>query len=153
MRVDLLELNRRGGEDFDGLSEVEKDLYSLLVLALLSEMEGFEHCFFTDHNARIPRVISLLDAASSPNVRPVREMHDWIERELATRDPAHVEEFILRERHSTIVDCWGKDFLEGLQPMWAAVASYLKDGRGVEIVDGASPSASLEDEGQPGPGA
>ena len=141
MKVDLLELNQRGDEDFDGLSETEKDLYSLFELDALSQMEGFEHYFITDRNVRLARIISLLDAAGSLNVRPVREMYDWIERELGTWDPDAVEDFIFRDENSIRVDRWGHDFDQGLQPMWAAVTSYLKDHRGVEIADEASPSA------------
>jgi hypothetical protein len=113
-------------------------------------MEGFEHYFITDRNIRLARIISFLDAADSPNVRPVREMCDWIERELGTWEPDAVCDFVFLDENSVRVDRWGRDFDQGLQPMWVAVTSYLKDHRGIELADEV---ARLDDvSGRPRPG-
>ncbi len=75
--LDLLDIDRRGNEDFEALSEVEKNLYVLLLFFTLHDMEGITH-FFSHHAHHLPRLLAFLADAEAPNWRAVSDLTQFL---------------------------------------------------------------------------
>jgi hypothetical protein len=78
VRLELLDINRRGDESFDTLGDVEKDLYVLFLFVTLHEMEGITH-FFSHHPHHVARLLAFLAAVEAPNASALEALAAFFE--------------------------------------------------------------------------
>jgi hypothetical protein len=76
-KLDLLDIDRRANEDFGALTEVERNLYVLLLFFALHDMEGITH-FFSHHPHHLPRLLTFLADAEAPNWRTVSDLAQFL---------------------------------------------------------------------------
>lgn len=133
--VDLLEINRRGDQDFEGLSDVEKNLYCVFLFQTLYEMEGFTHFFGTQHIQHLPRVLAFLGAARAPNRQAVQKMAEFLKREVGSWDPEAIDEFLCDRgsEHEAKINAWGEAFYAQVDAMWERVRTHVRERHGIEI--------------------
>ena len=134
-KLDLLDINERGDKDFDGLSEVEKNLYVLLLFFTLQEMEGITH-FFSHHLAHLPRVLNFLAVIDAPNWQSVRDLADFLKtRSGGTWDPDALEEYFcnMSSEESDKIKAWDDAYYSRTQEMWARAKEFVRQRHGVEF--------------------
>ena len=134
-KLDLLDINERGDKNFDGLSEVEKNLYVLLLFFTLHEMEGITH-FFSHHLTHLQRVLSFLAAIDAPNWHSVRDLADFLKtRSGGTWDPEALEEYLcnMSNEESDKIKASDHAYYSRTQEMWARAKEFVRQRHGVEF--------------------
>ena len=135
MKIDLLDINERGDENFEALSEVEKNLYVLLLFFNLHEMEGITH-FFSHHLDHLQRLLRFLAAIDAPNARAVHQLAEFFKAQSGGAwDSDSLEAFFCNmssEDHDKI-SAWEKHYYSKTQEMWARAKEYVRQRHGVEF--------------------
>lgn len=134
-KLELLDINERGDLDFDGLSEVEKDLYVLLLFFTLHEMEGITH-FFSHHLVHLPRLLRFLETIQAPNWHAIRDLAEFLKTKSGgTWDPDALDNFFsaMSADDSNRVDAWEEEYYSRTQEMWAKARDFVRNRHGVEL--------------------
>jgi hypothetical protein len=132
MLIDIDDMNRRGDENFDGLSEVEKNLYCLQLFQSLYEMEGMTH-FFSHHFPHLPRVLSFMEAVRAPNRNSVHKIAELLVRKATAWHPAGIHGYNFTSAENRDLDAWDKEFYSQVEAMWACVRDFLRERHGAEL--------------------
>ena len=117
------------------LSEVEKDLYVLLLFYHLHEMEGITH-FFSHQLDHLPRVVRFLAAIEAPNSRAVCDLAEFLKAQSGgTWDSDALEEFLCNMSNEDLdkINGWEKEYDSKTQEMWARAREYIRQRHGVEF--------------------
>lgn len=134
-KLDLLDVNKRGDENFGALTEVEKDLYVLLRFFILYEMEGITH-FFSHHLDHLPRLLSFMALIKAPNRRAVSDLAKFLKAQSGgTRDDDALDDFLCEMSNKDLgkINAWGTDYYSKTQEMWARAKEYVKQRHDVEF--------------------
>jgi hypothetical protein len=117
--LDVAVLNHRGDAGFESLSELEKDIYVLMLFHTLYEMEGVTH-FYSYHGGHAPRLVAFLEAVNAPNRRAVKELSRCF------KDGA--EDF-----DDVEVGYWADLYYSQSQEMWRCVTEFLRREHDIEL--------------------
>jgi hypothetical protein len=132
MLMDIVDINRRGDENFDGLNEVEKNLYCLLLFQCLYEMEGMTH-FFSHHFQHLPRVLSFMEAVKAPNRKAVRKIAEFLVRKATAWHPTGIHSYNFTSAENRKLDTWDKEYYSHVETMWGCVREFLRERHGAEL--------------------
>lgn len=125
--VDLLDISERGNEDFEELTDIEKDLYVLFLFVTLYEMEGVTH-FFSHHLHQLTRLLSFMVAIQAPNEDAVRNLADFLKTRSGESSDAELPAdsfFGMSSEDESKLHVWGQDFYAGSAEMWVRAKEYL----------------------------
>ena len=134
-KLDLLDVCERGIADFGALSEVEKDLYVLLLFFQLRDMEGITH-FFQHHAEHVPRLLTFLAAVEAPNRRAVSELAEFLRVKAGGAwEPESLDNCFCRMSKEDIakINAWDREYDSRAQEMWARVREYVRRRHGVDV--------------------
>lgn len=135
MKLDMLDLNLRGDENFDALTEIEKNLYVLFLFETLDEMEGVTH-FFSHHSMHLPRLLAFLADVQAPNYRVVENLaHFFKDKAGGTWDPDALEKFVcsMSKKDRAQIEIWDDEYYSKVEEMWACTEEYLHEHHQIEI--------------------
>jgi len=134
LQLDLMDVNDRGDKDFDALSELEQNLYVLLLFFTLHEMEGITH-FFSHRVHHLPRLLAFLGEAEAPNWRAVHDVAEFLKMKAGgSWDPETLENFFCnmsKEDHARLNQL-DDEYYSKVQEMWARVREYVRERHGVD---------------------
>jgi hypothetical protein len=134
-RLDLLEVNQRGDENFDALTEIEKDLYVLVLFFHLRDMEGITH-FFSHHAHHVPRLLAFLAAAKAANWRAVSDLAEFLRTNAGRSwDPEALDDCLCRLSSEDLarISTWDGEYYSKAQDMWRQVKEYVRQCHGVDF--------------------
>jgi hypothetical protein len=135
VKMDLLDINRRGDENFAALTGLEKDLYVLLLFDALHVMEGISH-FFAHHLERVPRLLAFLKACDAPNRAAIQDLVAFLREKVGgTWNPAAVDKCFFEGtvEDNLKIDAWERAYYSQVPEMWEQVRRYAFDKFGVEL--------------------
>ncbi len=134
-KLNLLDVNERGDADIDALSQVEKDLYVLLLFSTLHEMEGMTH-FFTHHLHHLPRLLAVLAAVKAPNWRVVSDLAGFLKMKAGgSWDQDALDDYFSRIPKDDVarLEIWDREYYSKTQDMWARAREYVRQRYGVDF--------------------
>jgi hypothetical protein len=134
-KLDLSDINERGDADFDSLSEIEKNLYVLLLFFLLRDMEGLTH-FFSHHPHHVPRLLVFLATVEAPNRRAVSELAEFFRVKAGgSWESDALNDYFLRisSDDNARIDVWDCEYDSTVQEMWKRVKDYVRQQHGIEV--------------------
>lgn len=126
--LDMADVNYRGDADFTALSEVEKDLYVLLLFSLLRDMEGITH-FYTHHAHHLPRLITFLEVARAPNYHAIHDLTEFLRVQAGDSwDITAMDNYLLNmgEEDNQRICMWDREYDAGVEEMWLRVKEYVR---------------------------
>ncbi len=125
-KIDLLEMSSRGDNDFESLSEVEKDLYVLYMFYSLRDMEGITH-FYTHHAEHTPRLVTFLTEAKAPNARAITELSEFLrEKSGGSWDVQTLDNYLcsISEEDDSKLGAWDQQYDAQTTEMWDHVREF-----------------------------
>jgi hypothetical protein len=134
-KLDLLDICERGNKDFEALSEIEKNLYVLLLFFQLYDMEGMTH-FFSHELHHLPRLLAFLAAAEAPNYRAVSDLAGFLKMKAGgSWDQDALDRYFCRipKEDVATLEIWDREYDSKAQDMWARVKEYVRQRHGVDF--------------------
>ncbi len=136
-KLDLEDVHQRGIENFDALSEVEKNLYVILLFFLLYEMEGILHFYlYSVHLKHLPRLLEFMAAIRAPNYTEIRDLSEFLREKCGgTLDVNMVDKVLdnISAEENANMEVWDKGYYAKTQEMGACARNYVRQRYGVEF--------------------